>query len=141
MILKWNKKNSWLICFDFNFDSPLEIKFDKISSDHLLYLLLYLANSVFQKWNFSTLLHIPVLNVLLRVYENFLLTFALFICNSLPVIRSYYTWVQKKISGLWQDIIESFMNIIKGILLLFNLENSWNIPWLIWFGEFNEVPV
>ncbi|XP_063585865.1 uncharacterized protein LOC134763235 [Penaeus indicus] len=76
------------------------------------------------KWNFSTLLHIPVLNVLLRVYENFLLTFALFICNSLPVIRSYYTWIQKKVSGLWQDIKESFMNIIKGILLLFNLESS-----------------
>lgn len=81
-------------------------------------------NFNFMKWNFSTFLHIPVLNVLLRVYENFLLTFTLFVCNSLPVIRSYYTWIEKKVSGLWQDIIGSFINIIKGILLLFNLESS-----------------
>jgi len=74
-------------------------------------------------WNFNTLLHIPVLHTLARAYENFLLNVALFICNSVPIINTYFVWSEKKLCRMWQDMVESLTKVIKGMLLLFNLES------------------
>ncbi|XP_071546079.1 uncharacterized protein [Panulirus ornatus] len=78
----------------------------------------------FMIWVFRTVLHIPIIGKLTHVWVNSLLRFALFVCNSLPSVASFYRWAEKSLASMIDSLIAYSTKVQNSVLLLFNLQNN-----------------
>ncbi|XP_069183724.1 uncharacterized protein [Procambarus clarkii] len=75
-------------------------------------------------WSLGHALHYPVLGEVLRIIQNGLLSFALFVCNSLPFVAWFYRWLEVNILNIVMYLGSLYKRALHGLLILFRIKQS-----------------